>query len=212
MITRRTWLKGVTAGAGSVVFSPLIQSLAAQVEGKYTPPKRFVFVLTDNGFYEDSAQPVGVPLEGDLRQLPLGPLTLSKDIDPFVPYKDRLLIVQGLRARHLHPDHGAGFGALSGVTSPGAAKFSVAAAESIDAAIARVRPGIFPLLVLGIAPGSPSISSFYASSAWGRGGPSRPSAVPSWPMSRSSGAPAPTGTISCRGRTSSTSSPGTSSG
>ena len=100
MITRRTWLKGVTAGAGSVVFSPLIQSLAAQVNGTYTPPKRFVFVLTDNGFYEDSAQPVGVPLEGELRQLPLGPLTLSKDIDPFTPYKDRLLIVQGLRARH----------------------------------------------------------------------------------------------------------------
>ncbi|RPH40874.1 MAG: DUF1552 domain-containing protein [Planctomycetota bacterium] len=169
MITRRTWLKGVTAGAGSVVLSPLIRSLAAQVAGTYTPPKRFLFVLTDNGFYEDSAQPVGVPLEGDLRQLPLGPLTLSKDIDPFTPYKDRLLIVQGLRARHLHPDHGAGFGALSGVTSPGSAKFSVAAAESIDAAIARVRPAIFPLLVLGIAPGSPSISAFYASSAWGPG-------------------------------------------
>lgn len=169
MITRRTWLKGVSAGAASVVFSPFLRSLAAQVKGTYSPPKRFVFILTDNGLYEDAVQPVGVPLDGDLRQLPLGPLTLPKDIDPFTPYKDRLLIVQGLRGRHLHPDHGAGFGALSGVSSPGVAKFHTAAAESIDAAIAKVVPGIFPLLVLGIAPGTPSTSAFYASSAWGPG-------------------------------------------
>lgn len=169
MITRRNWLKGVSAGAGSLLFSPLIQSISARVEGTYSPPKRFVFILTDNGLYEDAVQPVGVPLEGDLRKLPLGPLTLPKDIDPFMAYKDRLMILQGLRGRHLHPDHGAGFGALSGVSSPGVAKFHTAAAESIDAAIAKVAPGIFPLLVLGIAPGSPSTSAVYASSAWGPG-------------------------------------------
>lgn len=169
MMNRRAWLKGVTTGAGSVVFSPLVRSLAAQVEGTYVPPKRFVFVLVDNGFPESATQPLKVPMDGDLRDIPLGPLSLPKDIEPFTPYKDRMLIVQGLQGRHLHPDHGAGFGALSGVTSPGSAKFSVAAAESIDAAIARVRPGIFPLLVLGIAPGTPSVSTFYASSAWGPG-------------------------------------------
>lgn len=169
MITRRNWLKGVSAGAGSLVFSPLLRSLSAQVAGNWTPPKRFVFILTDNGLREDAVQPLGVPLEGDLRQVPLGPLTLPKDIDPLTPYKDRLLILQGLRGHHLHPDHGAGFGALSGVSSPGVGKFSTAAAESIDAAIARISPGIFPLLVLGVAPGSPSVSAFYASSAWGHG-------------------------------------------
>ncbi len=169
MITRRTWLKGVTAGAGGMVFAPFLQKLSAQVNGAYTPPKRFVFVLTDNGLREDAVHPVGLPLEGDLRKIPLDPHTLPKDIDPLTPYKDRLLVVQGLRGRHLHPDHGAGFGALSGVSSPGAGKFTIAAAESIDAAIARVAPGIFPLLVLGIAPGTASVSAFYASSAWGAG-------------------------------------------
>jgi len=169
MTTRRNFLKGITAGTGSLVLSPFLKSVAAQVGGTFAPPKRFVFILTDNGLKEGAVQPVGVPLDGDLRKIPLGPLTLPKDIDPFTPYKDRLLILQGFRAHHLHPDHGAGFGALSGVSSPGIAKFHTAAAESIDAAIARTAPAIFPLLVLGVAPGDRVTSAFYASSAWGPG-------------------------------------------
>jgi hypothetical protein len=171
MIERRELLKGVSLGAGSLVFSPLLKSLAAQVDGSYTVPKRVVFVLFDNGFHEAGAQPIGVPLEGDeVRSLPLQPLTLPKDIEPFTPYKDRLTIVQGLRGAHLSPNHGAGFGALSGVAGGlGEDKFRRVVAESIDAAIAKTMPGIFPLLVLGIDPGKPETTTYYASSAWGPG-------------------------------------------
>ena len=116
-------------------------------------------------------QPEGVPLGGDkVRELPLGPLTLPKDIDPFTPYKDRMLIVQGLRGEHLSPNHGAGFGALSGVSGGlGNSKFSRVVAESIDAAVARAMPGVFPIVVLGIDPGKPETTTYYASSAWGPG-------------------------------------------
>ena len=148
MIKRRELLKGLSLGAGSVIFAPLIKSMAAQVEGNHAPPKRVVFVLFDNGFHETGAQPVGVPLGGDkIRQLPLKPLTLPKDIESFTPYKNRLTIVQGLRGAHLSPNHGGGFGALSGASGGlGEDKFRRVVAESIDAAIARTMPGIFPLL------------------------------------------------------------------
>jgi len=171
MITRRDWLKGVSLGAGGVVFSPLIRSLAAQVEGKYQRPKRVVFILFDNGFHEPGAQPAGVPLEGETRrELPLGPLTLPKDIDPFAPYKDRMLILQGLRGEHVSPSHGAGFGALTGMPGGGGEeKYGRVLAESIDAALARLEPGIFPILALGVDPGRPQTSTVYCSSAWGPG-------------------------------------------
>ena len=47
MFHRRELLKGVSLGAGSLVFSPLLRTFAAQAEGNYTPPKRVVFVLFD---------------------------------------------------------------------------------------------------------------------------------------------------------------------
>ena len=171
MIERRQLLKGVSAGAGSLVFAPLLRSMESKVQGKHKQPKRVVFVLFDNGFHEIGAQPVGVSLESDkVRDLKLESMTLPKDIDPFTPYKDRLTIVQGLRGTHVTPNHGAGFGALSGVSAGvGQEKFNRVVAESIDAAIAKKLPGIFPLLVLGIDPGKPETTTYYASSAWGPG-------------------------------------------
>ena len=171
MIERRDLLKGVSLGAGSLVFTPLLESMAAKVEGRYSVPKRVVFVLFDNGFHETGIQPAGVSIGSDkYRDLPLKTLKLPKDIDAFTPYKDRLTIVQGLRGEHLSPNHGAGFGAMSGVAGGlGQDKFRRVVAESIDAAIARVMPGIFPLLVLGIDPGKPETTTYYASSAWGPG-------------------------------------------
>lgn len=171
MIPRRQLLKGVSLGAGSVVLLPFLKTLAAQEKGTYTTPKRVVFVLFDNGFHETAAQPVGVSLGSDkTRDLPLEGLTLPKDIDPFTPYKDRLTIIQGLRGTHLSPNHGAGFGALSGVAGGvGEDKFRRVVGESIDAAIAKTIPGIFPLLVLGVDPGNAETTTYYASSAWGPG-------------------------------------------
>ena len=58
------------------------------------------------------------------------------------------------------PRHTGGFGEE---------KFRRVVAESIDAAIARTMPGIFPLLVLGIDPGNAETTTYYASSAWGAG-------------------------------------------
>ena len=173
-LDRRTLLKGVSAGASGLVLTPLLRMLEAQAAGKYTPPKRVIFVLFDNGFYEQGAQPVDLPLEtvSKVKRTQLAGLKLPFDIEPFAPFQDRMTIIQGLRGHHLNVDHGGGFRTLSGL--PSADKRRSVVGESIDAAIARTMPSVFPLLALGVAAngkgevGSPTA---LASSAWGASRP-----------------------------------------
>lgn len=174
MLNRRKLLKGVSAGTASYLFAPLLQAFADQAAGKYRVPRRVIFVLFDNGFYEAACQPAGIPLGGDrVRQLPLSGHALPHDIEPFTPFKDRLTVVQGLRGSHLTPNHGGGFGALSGLSGGvGEDKFRRTVGESIDAAVARAVPSVFPILVLGVAAGrGTGPTTALCSSAWGAGRP-----------------------------------------
>ena len=173
-LNRRTLLKGVSAGTSGLVLAPLLHKLEARAAGAETPPKRVIFLLFDNGFHERGAQPVDLPLKtvDRVKQTPLTGLKLPFDIEPFAPFQDRMTIIQGLRGHHLQVDHGGGFRSLSGL--PSADKRRSVVGESIDAAIARTKPGVFPLLVLGIAAkgrGEIGMPTALASSAWG---PSRP--------------------------------------
>ena len=175
-IGRRTLLKSLSAGAGGLAFLPLLNKLAAQEAGTYKTPKRVVFVLFGNGFHEPGSLPKELPapmLEGTkTKTYPLTDLTLPFDIEPFAPWKDRLTIIHGLRSGSVHPDHGAGFGALAAVNvGVGDDKRRNVPAETIDAAIARKLGGIFPLLNLGVDPGQPSTKAIRCSSAWGPGQP-----------------------------------------
>ena len=172
--TRRTLLKGVYAGSSGLVLAPLLQTLKAQAAGTYTPPKRVIFLLFDNGFHERGAQPVDLPLETvtKVKRTPLDGLKLPLDIEPLKPFQDRMTIVQGLRGHHISIDHGGGFRSLSGL--PSADKRRSVVGESIDAAIAREVSGVFPMLALGIAAngkGEVGAPTALASSAWG---PSKP--------------------------------------
>ena len=176
MFPRRTLLKSISAGAGSIAFAPLFNALAAKEAGTYKTPKRVVFVLFGNGFHEPGSLPLEIPAPGlqgtETKTMGLEKMTLPFDIEPFTPWKDRLAIVHGLRAGRVLPDHGAGFAALSGVNGgTGDDKRRNVVAESIDAAVARKLPGIYPLLNLGIDPDQPNTKAIRCSSAWGPGQP-----------------------------------------
>ncbi len=172
MINRREWLAGLAAG--SALMSPLARSLMAQAAGAVAPPvpQRFVFVLFENGLREYEVQPVGLPLGTEqLRVRSLEALKLPElVIDPFAPFQDRMTLIQGLRGAHLNPNHGAGYGALSGLPQAPADKRRVRA-ESIDAALAQIAPGLFPIVVLGINGGATETSTAYGISAWDQGKP-----------------------------------------
>jgi len=175
-MNRRTLLKTLSVGAGGVAFAPLFNKLQALEAGTYKTPKRVVFVLFGNGFHEPASIPKELEapkLEGTRTQtFALDNLTLPHDIAPFTPWKSRLTIVHGLRSGSVHPDHGAGFGALAAVNvGVGDDKRRNVLAESIDAAVARKLGGIFPLLNLGVDPGRPDTKAVRCSSAWGPGRP-----------------------------------------
>ncbi len=174
MLNRRSLLKGVSAGTASYLFAPLLNTFAQQAAGRYQVPRRVIFVLFDNGFYEGACQPATIPLAGEqTRQVALTDHALPHDIQPFTPFKDRMTIVQGLRGSHLSPNHGGGFGALSGLSGGvGEDKFRRVVGESIDAAVARAVPSVFPILVLGVAAGRDmGPATALCSSAWGAGRP-----------------------------------------
>ncbi len=146
---RRTWLKHVSLGAGSLLLSPVLAQLHGGEEPKKRKPWRVVFVMQANGFQPWAAQPKGLPIAeaGPAKtvDLPLDDYELSEDMEPLKPYKRLVTIIQRLHGAELRPSHSARFGALSGVLGRSAK------AQTIDAALARLNPGTYPLVNLGVA-------------------------------------------------------------
>ena len=160
---RRSFLKGVSLGAGGLLLAPLLEKVAAAADGKVTPPKRVIFMTFDNGFHESGALPEGIPLSGTTnRQIPLKGLKLPYDLEPFAPFQDRMTILHGLWSIR-GVDHGGFFTALSGSSG----NKNAAQTQSIDAALGLALPSVFPLVALGIGGENTS----YSMSAWGKGQP-----------------------------------------
>lgn len=146
---RRTWLKHVSLGAGALLLRPLLQQLHAAEEGKKGKPWRVVFIMQSNGFQPWAAQPKDLPVKeggpATTIDLSLDDYELSDDLEPLNDYKRLVTIIQRLQAAKLRPVHSAMFGALSGVQG------RTAKAQSIDAALARLNPGTYPIVNLGVA-------------------------------------------------------------
>jgi hypothetical protein len=179
---RRDVLKGVTLGAGSLLLSPILTRMQAFAGGRAVTPKRFVFVVESNGVPPHQMAPVGVqrprrrqePLNGpaELIDLPLADRQLPMSLEPLAQYKDRVTIVQGLSGRVCGGGHSNNFqalGAFGAGRSNGGESMGVEG-ETIDGALARQLPGIFPHIGLGISK-RPDTNVIYSISA---SGPHRP--------------------------------------
>lgn len=160
---RRTFLRGLTLGSGGVLLAPILRELEAHATGMAAPPKRFVFMLQSQGLQGWAVQPkeierkIHVGVES-ITDRPWAELTLSDDMAPLAPFKDRVTVVQGLNGHHVFPYHGGPYGALGGFL-----KGRTPAGRTIDAALAQTQPAVFPLLGLGV--GSRA-NAEYCSSAW----------------------------------------------
>ena len=153
LINRRTFFRGATLGVGSVLLAPLLQQLSAAPNA--AKPKRFVFVMEGNGFSPMQAQPVTIPRakhshghtnNDALEDLALAGHELPESIAPLKPWQDRLCIVQGMSGRVCGGGHSNNFGALGCYSAK-----SGPAGETIDLALARALPAIFPQIGLGIS-------------------------------------------------------------
>ena len=151
MDDRRSFLKGVSLGAGSLVLAPLVQQLAAQAAGTASGAKRFVFVVEGNGLPWHQIQPGGIvrgknpDARNKLVEASLKGSKLPRALEPVAPWQDRLTVVQGLSGRVCGGGHSNDFGALGCYHARGAAQ-----GETIDAALAKKLGGIFPHVGLGM--------------------------------------------------------------
>lgn len=171
---RRDALKSLGLSAGAALLSPILSRLEAQAAGRPVTAKRFVFVVESNGVRPEQIAPVGLvrqprrqePLNGPetLVDLPLAGRELPFSLEPVKPWKDRVTIVQGLSGRICGGGHSNNFGALGCFPTPREGRNITA--ETVDGALAKAVPGIFPHLGLGISK-RPENSVIYNVSAWG---------------------------------------------
>lgn len=146
---RRTWLKHVSLGAGVLLLRPVLDRMYADESPKKRKPWRVVFVMQANGFQPWAAQPkkLAATEAGPAKtvDLSLDDYELSEDMEPLKDYKKLVTIIQRLSGANMRPTHSARFGALSGVLG------RTAKAQTIDAALARLNPGTYPIVNLGVA-------------------------------------------------------------
>jgi hypothetical protein len=152
-IPRRTFFRGATLGAGSVLLAPFLRTLEAATPAK--KPMRFVFVMEGNGFSPAQAQPVTIPRAKHshgqtnidaLEDVALAGHELPASLAPLAPLQDRLTILQGMSGRICGGGHSNNFGALGCYSAKAGA-----AGETIDMALARALPAVFPQIGLGIS-------------------------------------------------------------
>ncbi|MEK0448723.1 MAG: hypothetical protein RL088_991 [Verrucomicrobiota bacterium] len=171
-ITRRTFFRGATLGAGTVLLAPFLNQLSAAPGS--AKPKRFVFVIEGNGFSPMQAQPSTIPRAKHpygytnidrLEDIPLAGHELSEATSPLKAFQDRLTIVQGMSGRICGGGHSNNFGALGAYSAKAGA-----AGETIDMALGRALPAMFSQIGLGISD-RPEHTVIYNTSA---SGPERP--------------------------------------
>lgn len=161
---RRSILKGLSLGAGSVVLQPMMQSIAAQAEGR-AGPKRVIFLIEGNGMNPAHLQPKGLKREhlqrgvDTLIDVPLADYELPNPIAALNPFKDRLTIIQGLShkiasGRGHSPEYGS-LGCHAGNLGP--------VSQTIDAALAAQLGGVVPHLGLALTPNPDQIVDYSVS-------------------------------------------------
>jgi hypothetical protein len=171
---RRDALKTLGLSAGATFLSPLLSRIEAQAAGKPITAKRFVFVIESNGVRPEQLAPSGVTRkpreqrelngpEGFL-DVPLADKDLPFSLEPVKDWKEKLTIVQGLSGRICGGGHSNNFGALGCFATRGESKNILG--ETIDGALAKAIPGIFPHIGLGISKRLEN-NVIYNVSAWG---------------------------------------------
>lgn len=163
-IHRRDLLKGISLGTGSLLLSPVLSQLQAQAEGKPGLRKRFVFVVESNGVRPEQMAPSGIKRKPrhqrafngpeELLDVSLKDRDLPVSLQPIQKWKDRVTIVQGLSGRVCGGGHSNNFQALGAYgrgRGSGGGESSSILDETIDGALAKAIPGIFPHIGLGIS-------------------------------------------------------------
>ena len=139
--TRREFTRGMSLGATGVALAPLLRQMEMHAQGGADGmPRRFVFVVKSSGLTGDAIRPIGFEkptnegvLDVDLKNLQLAPTLQSLE-----PFKDQLLILDGLSGRNFTGNHSSYYGALSCHHAP-----EKPAAATVDCILGDMFPAPF---------------------------------------------------------------------
>ena len=173
-LDRRDALKTLGLSAGATFLVPMLSRIEAQAAGKPVTTKRFVFVVESNGVRPEQLALAGMKRDPRKQESLNGPEAfvdvalkdkeLPFSLEPVKVWKEKVTIVQGLSGRVCGGGHSNNFGALGCFPTPREGKNITA--ETIDGALAKANPGIFPHIGLGISK-RPENNVIYNISAWG---------------------------------------------
>ena len=153
--TRRDFMRDISLGAGAVVMAPLLKQIEAHAAGNDAAiPKRFVFVVRSSGLDPAGIRPVGIDIgKGDTTvDLSLKDLALPNSLKSLEPFRDQMLILEGLSGVNFTGNHSAYYCALSCHHSP-----DKPVAPSVDCILGKLLPA--PFDNYGFAPNGHAIGS-----------------------------------------------------
>ena len=154
MTTRRTILKGISLGAGSLALSPFVRHLSMldAKEPAAQLPKRFVFVVKSSGLQAEFLNPAGLQHGGtSLIDESLDEKALPAGMESLEPFKNKLTILQGLSGRMCSFGHSGFYGALGAYKATAQGQPSAA---TIDGHFSNLFPSVFNHIGLKMGDGS----------------------------------------------------------
>jgi hypothetical protein len=153
--TRRQFIRRSALGTGALALAPFIRQLEANAAGRAEAlPKRFVFVIKSSGLTPEGIRPLGVEL-GDRDRLidqPMQNLKLPPTLQSLEPFKDQVMILEGLSGANFQGNHSSYYGALSCHHSP-----DKPVAPTLDCLLGALNPA--PFRNYGFAPNGGSIGN-----------------------------------------------------
>lgn len=145
ILHRRRFLHGLSAGVGASLLSPMLRDISAEA-AVGSPPKRFVMIITSNGFPSTVDTPtnefyrpgaVVEPPADTARLTPWSSAPLPKLLAPFESIKDDFTVIDGLSNLRNLDLHGNVFGATCVMDKPAGAMDAQPGGISIDRFIAK---------------------------------------------------------------------------
>ena len=153
--SRRSFLQGLSLGAGTAVLSPLVRQMTAQADGvdRKQFPQRFVFVVKASGIIPERIEPETLkPKLGDKSAFineSLAGHALPAELAPLEKFKDQLAIVQGLSGKMCRGGHSSWFGAMGVYKTGGEHNSGTILRATVDSELARLFPA--PFTHIGLA-------------------------------------------------------------
>jgi len=145
ILHRRRFLRTLGAGVGAGLLSPILSDLSAEAQAG-SAPKRFVMIITSNGFPSTVDTPINEfyrpgpvvePPKDTARLTPWGSTPLAPLLSAFEPVKDDFTIIDGLYNPRNLDLHGNMFGATCVMDRPAGAMDAQPGGISIDRYIAK---------------------------------------------------------------------------